>query len=109
MATNTHKRGDTFSRTGAIEVYQNGVRLLNLTGWTGLCHLRDKADRLIANLGFTWVDATQSLARLDATAAVTKTWPVEELYTDIQMTSPAGVVVSTVTTAIAITKDQSRV
>lgn len=107
-ATSTHKRGDTFSRVGEIIVTQNGVRQLNLTGWTGVCQLRDKSDTKVADLNFTWVDASLSLAKLDS-SITTRSWPLGVLYTDIQLTSPGGIVVSTDTTVFEIVKDQSRV
>ena len=82
---------------------------MDLTGWTGVCQLRDKFDTKIADLNFTWLNASLSLAKLEVSASSTRTWPLAVLYTDIQMTSPAGVVVSTETTSFEVVKDQSRV
>lgn len=104
MTNSTHKRGDTFDRSGTISVTQNGTPLLDLTGWTGASQVRDKFGQLLAQLTFVWIDATNSLARL-YTADSTEGWTIGEAKMDIQMTSPAGAVLSTATAAITVIED----
>ena len=100
----THIRGDTFSLAGEVTVTVNGVRQLDLTGWTGASQVRNSFDALIADLTFTWVDASLSLVSLTF-AGSTADWPIENLFTDIQFTSPAGDIISTQRTAFAVARD----
>lgn len=104
MATNKHKRGDTFDRSGSLTVTQNGVPLVNLTGWTGRSQMRGSNGKVIVEFQFTWVDAAQRLARLYAPDG-TETWTLGDAKVDIQLTSPTGVIVSTDTTVISIVED----
>lgn len=107
MATSKHKRGDTFDRSGTINVLQNGLPLLDLTGWAGMSQMRNGRDALVVQFDFQWLDATRSLVRLSAPAG-TDTWPLGEGFIDIQLTSPGGVVVSTNTMVLEVVKDVTR-
>ncbi|MDP2262683.1 MAG: hypothetical protein Q8K24_05940 [Hydrogenophaga sp.] len=102
-----HKRGDTFSHAGEITVADAGTPVLDLTGWQGRSQVRSQLnDALIADLEFTWLDATQRLCALRCQD--TSTWPLGEAEIDIQLTSPDGDVVSTGTTVFAVVKDVTR-
>lgn len=100
----THIRGDTFSLAGEVTVTVNGVRQLDLTGWTGASQVRNSLDELIADITFTWVDASLSLVSLTFLGS-TANWPIGKVYTDIQFTSPAGDIISTQRTALAVARD----
>lgn len=102
----THKRGDTFDRSGQITINVDGVHVPDLTGWAGAAQVRTRSGALIAAITFTWLDATQSLARIRA--ADTTGWPVGPAEIDIQLTSPAGDVVSTDTERLDIVSDVTR-
>ncbi len=98
--TQGHKRGDTFDVSGQLTVTDGGAPVLSLQGWTGRCQLRTPAGLLIADLNFSWVDAAQRLCRLYA--ANTAAWPPGAAELDIELTSPAGHIVSTGTERIKI-------
>lgn len=104
MASAKHKRGDTFDRSGVISVSENGAPVADLTGWTGASQMRNARGLLLAQLTFTWLDASLRLARLTAPDG-TSAWPVGELKMDIELTSPSGFVVSTETATIEIVPD----
>ena len=107
MANSTHKRGDTFDRSGQVTVMQNGVRLLDLTGWTGASQVRDKHGQLLSQLSFEWLDASQSLVRLSSVGS-TEDWVVGDAKMDIQLTSSTGIIVSTATATIGVVEDITR-
>jgi len=100
----THNRGDTYKLAGEFELTVNGTRQLDLTGWTGASQVRNNLDELIADLTFTWIDASLSLASVTF-AGSTANWPIENLYTDVQFTAPDGDFVSTQRTAFAVARD----
>jgi hypothetical protein len=104
----THIRGDTFSLAGEVTVTVNGTRQLDLSGWTAASQVRDSLDNLIAELTFAWVDAAQSLISLTA-AGSTANWPLGQIYTDIQFTSPNGDIVSTQRTSFTVARDVTHV
>ena len=102
-----HKRGDTFVVAGTITATVGGVAVTNLTSWTGASQLRDATtDALIATLEFTWLNAATGQARLRC--ADTTAWPITLANLDIQLTTPAGDIVSTPTAALSIVKDVTR-
>ncbi len=101
--TPSHKRGDTFDVSGQITVTDGGAPLPSLVGWVGRSHLRNITGELIAELTFTWVDASQRLCRIHAGS--TTGWPVGQAELDIELTSPEGHIVSTETARIKIVKD----
>jgi hypothetical protein len=103
-----HKRGDTFDLSGAIDVTLDGQAVQDLTGWTGRSQLRTTAGKLVAELDFVWLDATKRLVRLRKSASATLTWELGEVLIDIELTSPAGDVVSTPTATLLVTKDNTR-
>lgn len=102
----THKRGDTFDLSGPVTVTEAGEPLPDLTGWAGAAQLRTPGDVLVADLQFEWLNAAQGLCRL--MAADTSAWPIGPAQLDIQLTSPAGAVVSTDTAQLRIVKDVTR-
>lgn len=97
------KRGDTFILSGPITVTDGGEALTDLTGFTGRSQLRELKGPLIAELVFSWLDAEQCLCQLSASN--TAAWPVGLAEFDIELTSPAGQVMSTRTACIEIVKD----
>lgn len=102
-----HKRGDTFDRSGQVDLSEGGTPVIDMTGWTGRSQIRTSGGQLIAELDFSWLDASQRKMRLRK--ADTGTWPIGRAEIDIQFTSPAGDVVSTRTATIEIVKDVTRV
>ena len=101
-----HKRGDTFSLSGTVSATDGGVAVTDFTGWTGASQLRDESGAKIADLTFAWVDATAATASLVHTS--TTTWPVGPAWFDIQMTTPAGDIISTESTYFQIVEDITR-
>ena len=106
-ATYTFKRGDTFDFSGVIDVKHKGQLGPDLTGWTGKCQLRKQSGELIADLVFTWIDATQRICNIKHNGS-TAGWAICVAQMDIEMTSPDGHIVSTKTTEINISKDVTR-
>ena len=83
-----HRRGATFDLSGVITVKHQGIPVPDLTGWTGACKVKTPTGALVAELQFTWLDASQRLARIRAQN--TDNWPVGTVVTDILLTSPNG-------------------
>lgn len=83
-----HRRGATFDLSGVITVKHQGVPVPDLTGWTGASKVKTPHGQLVADLEFSWLDASQRLARIRAQN--TDNWPVGVLVTDILLTSPNG-------------------
>ena len=112
MTISTHKRGDTFDYSDRFVLTVDGVDMPDLTGATGSSQLRHAGDRaagiepgtLVAELLFTWIDATQRLYRVRASGS-TGAWPLGIVKHDVQLTLPSGDVVSTDTELIKIVED----
>lgn len=104
---NKHKRGDTFEVSGQVSVALDDGQINDFTGWAGKCQIRDGAGNLIAELGFEWLDQVQGIVRIFSTAS-TQDWPIGPVRTDVQLTAPDGVVVSTDTQVIEIVEDITR-
>ena len=103
-----HTRGDTFSVAGEVEIKDsNGDRILDLTDWTGASQIRDENDELIAELTFTWVDATKSLMALVFEES-TDEWKIGRLYTDVQFISPAGDIISSKVAFFDVSRDVTK-
>jgi type IV secretory pathway protease TraF len=98
-----HTRGDTFDFSGPLGLTINGVATPDLTGWTGRSMVRLLDATLVAELEFSWVDATRSIARIRHNG--TASWPLGKARVDIQLTSPSGDIVSTKPTLFEITTD----
>lgn len=99
-------RGDTFDYLAEIEVSvrdNNGVLqpVTDLTGWIGAAAIRQRSGRLVADLVFTWVDATQLIAKLTASGG-TANWREGPALLNITLTSPGGDVKSTEPAEIVI-------
>ena len=103
--TTQHKRGDTFSWSGELVATINDARQLDLTGWTGSCQIRRANGQLIETLSFVWLDATQSLCKIES--ADTENWPLTLAKIDIQITDGAAIL-STATTSVNIIEDVTR-
>ena len=101
-----HKRGDTFNFGLYVKAMVNDALQTDLTGWTGRSQIRDANGAKIADLTFSWDDASVSAARLYATA--TSGWPVGDAVIDVEMTTPAGEIVSSDTIHIEIQEDVTR-
>lgn len=100
-------RGNTFDYSGVIDVTDDGVAVTDLTGWTGACQVRTVRGTLIATLTFAWLDAAARLCRVRSTGS-TAAWELGRALIDIRLTSPAGDVISTDTTAITIADGATR-
>ena len=103
----TFKRGSTFDFSGQISVTDAGVAVADLTGWTVTCQLRPQSGGLIADLQFTWLDASQRLCRIRSTTS-TAAWPEGVAEIDIRLVSPSGDVVATDTTQLQIARAVTR-
>ena len=102
-----HKRGDTFEFSGVIDVKHQGQTVPDLTDWLGKSQLRKQSGELIADLMFTWIDATQRVCNIKHSGS-TADWPICVAQMDIEMRSPDNHIVSTQTTEINIAKDVTR-
>ena len=102
-----HKRGDTFELSGVIDVKHQWQLVPDLTGWVGKSQLRKQSGELIADLVFSWINATQRVCNIKHSGS-TADWPICVAQMDIEMTSPDGHIVSTQTTDINIAKDVTR-
>lgn len=85
------RRGDTFDFSGPLELRENGVRRLDMTGWQVFAQLRRLTGELIADLQCTWLDATQSLCRVHATDS-TVGWPLGGAVLEIRAVDASGTV-----------------
>lgn len=85
-----HTRGDTFSRAGQIALPEGSVGMSDMTGWGGRCQVRTQSGALVQELQFIWIDATQRLFLLTATAEQLTAAPTGTHVFDIQLTTPAG-------------------
>lgn len=101
-----HKRGDTFNFGLYVKATINDAVQVDLTGWTGKSQIRQANGSKIADLTFAWDDASVAAARLSATG--TSAWPVGDALLDVEMTTPAGEIVSSDTIHIAILEDVTR-
>lgn len=108
-----HIRGDTFSMSGPVTVMEldtatgEYARLLDLTGWSVASQIRDTLDHVVATLDATWLDAAQSLLTVAAPGS-TADWQPGRVYIDVQLTSPAGDVVSTPRAEFKVRGDVTR-
>ena len=104
MSQNSHKRGDTFDYSDQLAMTVNGVPVTDFTGMVGASQIRTDRGALVAELEFTWLDATQGLFRLRSQQPTTN-WPIGMLLHDIQLTTPSGDVVSTATETFRLVGD----
>ena len=107
MATIDIKRGDTYPRS--FQLFSN--RPLNITfklhGYTIRSQIRSAADALVSTCTCTITDADEGTFEVICPAASTASWPVGQLFTDIELTSPSGFVMSTSTDTINVIKDET--
>jgi hypothetical protein len=96
------KRGDTFDLVNTTPLSMEGPSgtVIDFTGWTAAAQLRERGE-LVADLTFSWLDATEGLFRLHS-AESTSAWPLGELLCDIEFTAPDGTVVSTETFQVRV-------
>lgn len=101
MADMKQIRGDLFSITGQFI----GPTFV---GWTGKSQLRKISDdSLVTELEFSWINNTQGLFLVQTKA--TLDWPIgSDLVFDVQVTSLAGIVVSTKAVTVEVVKDVTR-
>lgn len=100
------KTGDTFDISGVLPVTVNGVAVTDFTGWTGRSQIRTKTGKLVAQLVFTWLN-TAGFVRLHF-AGTTQGWPVGAALIDVELTTPAGDVISSLTSTITVEQDITR-
>lgn len=101
-----HKRGDTFDLSGPVQVTEGGTPVANFAGWGIACQLRRPDGVLVATLQATWLDTAARLMRLRATD--TAAWPFGVVEMDVQLTTPAGDVVSTPTEKFEVVREVTR-
>ncbi len=102
MITDTHKRGDSFSRLITIPAdLADG----HFVGWTMAGQVRDEAGNLLATLTCAWVDP-QTTRDLRVTVLSTTAWPVGAAELDVQFTRTSdGWVQSTETHRFKVIRD----
>ena len=101
--------GATFAYMGEARLVYNADPLTDYTGWTISCQIRDQKDKLIADVACAWEDATRGLFSLTVDKAATALWVEGRYYTDIQFTTPDGLVsVNTPPTALIVHKGVTR-
>ena len=100
------KTGDTFDISGILPVTVNGVPVTDFTGWATRCQLRTKTGKLIATLVTTWLNSSGAL-RINFVGS-TQAWPVGVAQIDVEVTTPAGDIISTTTNDIKIVQDITR-
>lgn len=99
------KVGDTFDVSDQLIMTADGVAVTDFTGMTGASQIRGTNGMLIANLVFTWLDATQGLYRARYDGGSTQGWPLGMANHDVQLTTASGDVVSTETEHIQLVHD----
>ena len=97
------KRGDTLHWTAELRD-DDAAPPTSLTGWQIRAQVRTRHADLLAHLGIT-IAPDQLSYTLDATPAVTATWPPGLQRLDIEYTDPAGRVVSTETISLRVLED----
>lgn len=106
MSTISHKRGDSFSLSGAIKDAQ-GVAV-DLTGASLRCHLRQPDGVLIQALTCAITDAAAGTYSISATAAEAAVWPLGNAKFDVELTDAQGAVTSTDTVTLKVVEDITR-
>ena len=103
-ATFTIKRGDTWSQSFEWRQGSETGDPVDLTGCTARCHVRDRADTLIADVtDYLTVDGPAGT--VDLALVPTETFPVAKLQFDIELTWPDGTVQSTETMTLRVIED----
>jgi hypothetical protein len=95
----TIKRGDTYLVQGTVK---NGALPQDITGWAIRSQVRD-GSKLIAELLVT--PDPDPLTGKYVLEGATENWPVKTLRTDVQYTTDAGQIMSTVTLEITVLPD----
>ena len=104
MTMNAHKRGDTFDYSDQFEMTELGLPVPDMTGMSGASQIRTPEGVLVAELTFTWLDASERLFRVRFEGS-TAAWPLGTLLHDIQITTGAGDVISTPTETFRLVQD----
>ncbi len=94
------KRGDTFQIKPSKLISDSGL-VVPLTGYTIASHVRDIKDTLIVNLTMTIAGETFMSNPVD-----TLTWPLIDLYCDIQFVKD-GKTISSDTLTIRVQRDET--
>lgn len=102
MTTDTHKRGDSFSRLITIPPdLADG----HFVGWLVAAQVRDASGVLLGDLTCEWLDQ-QTTRELRVTALTTTDWRVGRAELDVQFTRATdGWVQSTETHSVTIVRD----
>lgn len=105
MITDTHKRGDSFSRLIDLPAeLPDG----HFVGWAPSCQVRDGNNTLLSDLTCDWVDA-ETTRQLRVKTIVTTHWPVGQAEMDVQFVrSSDGWTVSTNTHKFSIIRDATK-
>lgn len=98
------KRGDTFNPL--IRVTEDNSEPVNISNWTIISQVRDIRDNLISTLNVS--NRVDSSGEFNLGTLDTSSWPVGELFWDIQYINAEGVKISTETIVIRCIKDISR-
>lgn len=101
-------KGDSFEFSGPVTLLQNGVALLDMTGWAAASQMRLDDGTLVADMNVTWLSTAPPIINLECPASETQLWPTGPARIDIQFTSPTGKVVSTRAAKFTITQDVTR-
>lgn len=96
------------SRASQIEIPEGSVGMSDMTGWAGRCQVRTQSGVLVQELGFEWLDASERLFKVSATAAQVADWPVGSHVYDIELTTPAGQRLSTKKDLLILREDVTK-
>jgi hypothetical protein len=102
--TFTIKRGDTWNQSFEWKQGSETGDPVDLTGCTARCHVRDRADTLIADVT-DYLTVYGLAGSVDLTRVPTEDFPVAKLQFDIELTWPDGTVQSTETMTLRVLED----
>lgn len=115
----SHKQGDTFAYSASLRTDAGGNK--GTEGWSIRAQVRSRdtitnettgeieyIDEEVCELTFAWLDEIHGMFHLSATHEETSTWPVGNLYLDIEFTTHGGSVFSTPTVVLKVTGDNTK-
>ena len=85
----TLPRGDTFSLAGTVATKQNNTSVTDFTGWTAVCLVLNRQERVIGSIGCSWLDEATGLLAL-ISGGNTAEWPIGELSLRLTLITPGG-------------------
>jgi len=106
LAVIGHKKGDTFTWSGALKTDEGGG--VSLEGWSVRGQVIDPDDNnKVYELEFKWLNQKQGLFHLEIDETDTAQWIGDRLTLDIEFTTNGGSVFSSPTITIAAEEDNT--